>query len=287
MSFLLSVFTAHPPLAFARCALRLPRRFAALGACFDRIVPRTAASSSRRRFVPRRCRLRRPPAPALRGARPAARVSPLVRAFLRNAPALRSAPRRAVVPAPVRAPPPPPSAACCAPLPAAPAAPPPTQSPRRLRPAGLAGVDSPNLDASDWPSRPPGAALGLTPHAAGCRGVPLAPLPCAPRRNRRLQAPRYGWTECMLRVTRPSSRSRAALAAIVAQRYTFEERALHDRSTSAMPRSTIVTRRSSSPSPHIRAVPARQSSPAQTVRSLRGAANRHGTPFAFATSAPI
>ena len=72
----------------------------------------------------------------------ARRLASLVRALLRSAPALRSAPRRAVVPAPVRTLPPAPPAACCARLPAAPAAPSATQSPWRLQSAGFAGVDS-------------------------------------------------------------------------------------------------------------------------------------------------
>ena len=67
------------------------------------------------------CRLRRAPA--------CAPLASLVRALLRSAPALRSAPRRAVVPAPVRTLPPAPPAACYARLPAAPAAPTATQSP--------------------------------------------------------------------------------------------------------------------------------------------------------------
>ena len=50
--------------------------------------------SSRRHFVPRRCRLRRPPARAPPGASPA----PLVRALLRSERAPCSASRRAVVP---------------------------------------------------------------------------------------------------------------------------------------------------------------------------------------------
>ena len=67
------------------------------------------------------CRLRCAPA--------CARLAALVRALLRSTPALRSAPRRAVVSARVRTLPPTPPAACCARLPAAPAAPPATQSP--------------------------------------------------------------------------------------------------------------------------------------------------------------
>ena len=54
-----------------------------------------------------------------------------------------SAPRPALVPAPVRTLPPAPPAACCARLPPARSASPPTQSPRRLPSAGFAGVDSP------------------------------------------------------------------------------------------------------------------------------------------------
>ena len=88
-----------------------------------------------------RCRLRRAPARAVLAA--------LVRALLRSAPALRSAPRRAVVPPQVRAPPPPPLAACCARLPAAPAAPSATQSPWRLPSAGFPGVDSPIAHTAD------------------------------------------------------------------------------------------------------------------------------------------
>ena len=130
--------------------------------------------SSRRHFVRRRCRLRRPPARAPRDAPPGAPVSPLVRAFLRNAPAPRSAPRRAVASAPVRTPPPPPPAACCARLPAAPTATPATHSPWRLHSAGFAGVDSPfalppirgSLDAL--------RRLVLTPDASLMQGLPLA-----------------------------------------------------------------------------------------------------------------
>ena len=188
MSFLLLVFTAHPPLAsslraplaaggslrspplpgrHARRALRphrppdrrvllAPALRAALVAVLAVARPSLAApapgiASAR----PGPAALRASPVSAspstgsaLRRARAAAPVSPLVRAFLRNAPALRSAPRRAVLPAPVRAPPPPPPAACCARLPAAPGAPPAAHAPRRLRPAGLAGVVFPNLDAA-------------------------------------------------------------------------------------------------------------------------------------------
>ena len=106
-----------------------------------------AARPARRGSTPcgRRCRLRLAPA----RAPPGAVLAALVRALLRSTPALRSAPRRAVVPTPVRAPPPPPPAACCARLPAAPAAPSATQSPWRLPSAGFAGVDSPIAHAAD------------------------------------------------------------------------------------------------------------------------------------------
>ena len=141
----------------------------------------TATSSSRRRFAPRssRCRLRRAPG----GEPPAAVLAALVRAPLRSAPALRFAPCRAPVPAPVRAPPPPPSAACCARLPAAPAAPSATQSPWWLPSAGFAGVDSPNVDAAGLAV--PTARGGLGSHtprsklpvrAVGAYGVPLRAL---------------------------------------------------------------------------------------------------------------
>ena len=110
-----------------------------------------------RHSVPRRCRLRRPPARAPRDAPPGAPVSPLVRALLRSAPALRSAPRRTVASAQVRTAPPPPPAACCARLPAAPAATPATHSPWRLPSAGFAGVDSPSLFPDSWLSRRPSA----------------------------------------------------------------------------------------------------------------------------------
>ena len=145
------------------------------GAAFDGIVGTTAAVSSRRRFAPRSsqtsprspwpaapaagiasgsvrcapcvagCRLRRAPA----RAPPGAVLAALVRALLRSTPALRSAPRRALLSAPVRTAPPPPPAACCARLPAAPAAPAATQSPWRLPSAGFAGVDSPIAHAAD------------------------------------------------------------------------------------------------------------------------------------------
>ena len=75
--------------------------------------------SSRRHSVRRRCGLRPAPRSALRRARPAARVSPLVRALLRSTPALCSAPRRAPVPAPVRTLPSPPPPECRARPPAA------------------------------------------------------------------------------------------------------------------------------------------------------------------------
>ena len=91
------------------------------------------------------CRLRRAPARAL----PPAVLAALVRALLRSTPALRSAPRRAVVPAPVRTVVPSPPAACCARLPAAPAAPSATQSPWRLPFAAFAGVDSPIAHTAD------------------------------------------------------------------------------------------------------------------------------------------
>ena len=115
--------TARSACPAARCAHRRCRTDT-LGASFDRIVRRTAASSSRRRFAPRssrcsprspfagcagcghhhgsppqhsvrrRCRLRRPPARAPHDAPPGAPVSPLVRALLRSAPrtSLRTAP---------------------------------------------------------------------------------------------------------------------------------------------------------------------------------------------------
>ena len=115
-----------------------------------------------------RCRLRRAPA----RAPPGAVLAALVRALLRSAPALRSAPRRALLSAPVRTAPPPPPAACYARLPAAPAAPSATQSPWRLPSAGFAGVDSPNVDAAglavpDRPGRP--WVSHPTQHAAGVR----------------------------------------------------------------------------------------------------------------------
>ena len=74
------------------------------------------SGSPRQHFVPRRCRLRRPPA---------------------------RAPRRAVASAQVRTAPPELPAACYARLPAAPAASPATHSPWRLPSAGFPGVDSP------------------------------------------------------------------------------------------------------------------------------------------------
>ena len=130
-----------------------------VGAAFDTIVGTTAAFSSRRRFAQRSSqtspRSPWPAAPAAgiasgsASAPPAASLAALVRALLRSTPALRSAPRRAAVPAPVRAPPPPPAAACCARLPAAPGAPPATQSPWRLPSAGFAGVDSPIAHTAD------------------------------------------------------------------------------------------------------------------------------------------
>ena len=142
-----------------------------VGAAFDTIVGTTAAFSSRRRFaprssqssprspwpaspaagiasgsvrrhaVPRRCRLRRPPARAPRDAPPGAPVSPLVRALLRSVRAHCSAPRRAVVFTQVRTFPPALPPPCCARPRAAPAALParssaaaaPTSRPRRRR----------------------------------------------------------------------------------------------------------------------------------------------------------
>ena len=174
-SRLRSLRSLRAPLARRLASLTAACRTDAAGAAFDGIGVTTAAFSSRRRFAPRLsqtsprspwpaapaagiasgsvrcapcvagCRLRRAPA----RAPPGAVLAALVRALLRSTPALRSAPRRAVVPAPVRALPPPPPAACYARLPAAPAAPPATQSPWRLPSAGFAGVDSPIAHTAD------------------------------------------------------------------------------------------------------------------------------------------
>ena len=134
--------------------------------------------------------LTRCPASAVRSSRPPLRAadSPRRVPLPRHAPAHRSlhfpprrcglrpspgcAPRRAPVPAQVRAPLPTPPAARFARLPPALSAVPATQAPWRLPSAGFAGVDSLIAHTADWPLSTAGAALGLTPHAAGCRGMP-------------------------------------------------------------------------------------------------------------------
>ena len=78
-------------------------------------------------------------------------------------------PRPALASAPLRAPLPTPPAARCARLPSALSAVPAAQAPRRLHRASRAGVDSPFAHTADRPFRTAGAALGYTPHAAGCR----------------------------------------------------------------------------------------------------------------------
>ena len=119
------------------------------------------------------CRLRRAPT--------CAPLAALVRALLRSAPALRSAPRRAVVPAPVRTLPPAPPAACCARLPAAPAAPSATQSPWRLPSAGFPGVDFPIAHTADSAVLTARGGLGFHTRRipdAGRARVHLRPLRC-------------------------------------------------------------------------------------------------------------
>ena len=108
-------------------------------------------------------------------------LSALARLLLRSAPALRSAPRRALLSAPVRTAPPPPPAACCARLPAAPAAPPATHSPWRLPSAGFAGVNSPFALPRIRGFLDAGRRFGFTPHASLMQACHRAPCPVLAR----------------------------------------------------------------------------------------------------------
>ena len=80
------------------------------------------------------------------------------------------------------------------------------QYPLHFRPLNRrGGSDEPSSPATisrtlmhqAWPSRPPGAALGLTPHASLMLALPCASLPCALRHYCRLRPPRCCWTERM------------------------------------------------------------------------------------------
>ena len=106
-------------------------------------------------------------------------------------------PRPALASAPLRAPLPTPPAARCARLPSALSAVPAAQAPRRLHRASRAGVDSPFAHTADRPFRTAGAALGYTPHAAGCRGMPWVSMAGSFGDFRRLRAPGDCWTERM------------------------------------------------------------------------------------------
>ena len=135
----------------------------------------------------------------------------------------------------VRTLPPTPPAACFARLPAAPSVPSATQSPWWLPSAGFPGVDSPLAHTAGSAVLTARGGLGSHTPRSKLRVRAFALLACPTGHLRRLQAPPSCWSERLLRVTRPSSHSRAHGAALVAHRYTFNKRSLP-------PRIILVTR---------------------------------------------